>query len=161
MLPDMVQHRHPALGREAADRLEQRIVGPAAGGQLDADHPRVEAAGDLGQRRSGVVGIDRDVGAHPPGLLPLEAEQEVVAVAQVLGRGEVGRRGVAPTAQDGGHVHGNADAIARAQPAGVALPPVGARGSIVQEMRMDVDEHSRYLVSSLRSATYSSRPGGV
>ena len=50
MLPDVVQHRDAALLGRPADRVEQRIVGAAAGRELDADHPRVEAARDLGER---------------------------------------------------------------------------------------------------------------
>ena len=40
VLPDVVQDRDAALGRQPADRVEQRIVGATAGGQLDADHAR-------------------------------------------------------------------------------------------------------------------------
>ena len=34
------------------------------------------------------------------------------------------------------------DPLTRAQPAGIAFPPVGARSLIVQKVRVDVDEHS-------------------
>jgi hypothetical protein len=43
-------------------------------------------------------------------------------------------------------VGGDADALARTQPAGVTLPPVGAWGSVVQEVGVDVDEHALRLV---------------
>ena len=148
VLPDVVQHRHAALRREGADRIEQRIVGATARGQLDADHAGVEAAADLRQRVVGVVRIHGDVAADPVGMLPLEPQQVVVAVAQILGRGEVGGRGQPPAPQNRGDVDRDPDALARAEPAGVALAPVGARRAVVEEVRVDVDQH----VVNLRGA---------
>ena len=72
-------------GGAAADGIEQRIVGAPAGRELDADHPRAEAAVDLGQGMVGVVGIDRDVAPDPVGMLTLQGEHRVVAVSQVGG----------------------------------------------------------------------------
>ena len=91
VLPDVVKHGHAPLGGERADRIEQRIVGAPARGELDADHPGIEAPADLGQRVVGVVRVDGHVAADPVGVLALEAQQVVVAVAAVVGRGEVGR----------------------------------------------------------------------
>ena len=91
VLPDMVQDRHPPLGGEAADRVEERVVRPAAGRQLDADHARVETASDLRQRIVGVVGIHRDVAPDATRMLALQVQEAVVAEAAVGGRGEVGR----------------------------------------------------------------------
>jgi hypothetical protein len=38
-------------------------------------------------------------------------------------------------------MHRDPDPLPGSEPAGVAFTPVGARGTIVEEMRVDVDEH--------------------
>jgi hypothetical protein len=143
VLPDVVQDRHAAVGRQAADGIEQRIIGAAAGGQLDADHAGVEAAADLGERLIGVVGIDGDVPADPRRLLPLEGEQGVVGVAQIGNGRKIRWRGQPPAPEDGGDVDGDAHALPRAQTAGVPGLPVRAGGAVVQEVGVHVDEHPR------------------
>ena len=60
----------PPLGGQPADRVEQRIVGPAAGGQLDADHARRRGSGGSPPAACvGVVRIDGDVAADAAGML--------------------------------------------------------------------------------------------
>ncbi len=143
VLPDVVEDGHAALGREPADRIEQRIVRAAARGELDADHSGIQAAVDLRQRGLGVIGVHRHVPADPRGVAALELEQPVVGVAQIGNGREVGGRRGPPTAQDRRHVAGDADPVTRAQPAGVSGLPVGARGAVMEKMRVHVDEHAR------------------
>ncbi len=50
VLPDVVQHRKAACAGEYADGVEQRIVRAAAGEQLHADRPALDAAVDLVER---------------------------------------------------------------------------------------------------------------
>ena len=92
VLPDVVQHRDAPLGRHLADRIEQRIGGPAACGELDADHAGIEAALELGLGVGAKVGIDDAVAADAGRVSPLQREQAVVAVLDVGGRGKVDRR---------------------------------------------------------------------
>ena len=105
--------------------------------------PASRQRSDLGQRLVGVVGIDRDVAPDPVGMLALEGEHRVVAVAQVGERRKIRGRGLPPAPENGGDVGGDAHALPRTQPAGVPLPPVGARGAVVQEVRVNVDQHAR------------------
>ena len=78
--------RPASFAGNAADRIEQRIVGPAAGRELDTDHPGVETAGELRQSVACEVGIDDGVAPNTRRIGTLKLEQEVVAVFDV-GRG--------------------------------------------------------------------------
>ena len=93
VLPHVLQDRDAQLARQRADRVEQRIGGAATGRQLDADHAIGNATPDLGLGVRRVVGVHADVAADAVGMRILQREQRVVAVGQVVGRGEVhGRR---------------------------------------------------------------------
>src|SRR5256886_11580694 len=71
----------------------------------------------------------------------LQADESVIAVLQI-GRGrKVGRRRPAKTPEDRGDVGRDADALTSAEPAGVALAPIGAERAVVIKMRVDVDQH--------------------
>ena len=107
-LPYVMKDRNAALRGQPADRIHQRIVGAPAGGELDPDHARVQAAPDLRDRLGREVRIDRHVAADALGVLPLEREHRVVAVAEVGRRREVRGRRVSPAAEDGRDVRGDA-----------------------------------------------------
>ena len=87
------------------------------------------------------VDDDDGVAADTGSVLPLERQEEAVAVLDVAGRGKVDGRGGAPAAEDRGDMDRNTDALPGSQPAGIAFSPVGAGGAIVQEMGVNVDEH--------------------
>ena len=76
-------------------------------------------------------------------MVALIGEQKVVGVAQVGDGRKVGGRGAPPTPQDRGDMNRDAHALARTEPAGIALSPVGTRGAVVQEVRVNVDQHPR------------------
>jgi hypothetical protein len=141
VLPDVVQDGHPAPGGYLADGIEQRIVGSPAGGELDPDHAGIEAAPQLGIRVGGKVRIYNAIAPNPSGIRPLETEQEIVAVLRVGRGGEVDRGGETPATENRRYVHRNPDAVPGPQTAGIPLLPVGARRTVVQEVRVDVDEH--------------------
>src|SRR5258705_396621 len=141
VLPDVLQDRDAMLARRRAHRIEQRVVGAAAGGEFDADHAGREAAIDLGAGVRGVVGVDAHVAADAVGVRALQDEERIVPVRDVGGRREVDRRRPPPAAEDRRHVGCDPDHVARGQTTGVALPPVGARGAIVVKVGVDVDEH--------------------
>ena len=69
-------------------------------------------------------------------MLALEVQQAIVAEPAIGGRGE-DRRRVCATYQDRGDVGGRSRRAP--QPAGVPFPPVGARRTADEEIRMDVD----------------------
>ena len=142
VLPHMVQHRHAALARDFADRIEQRIGGPPARGQLDPDQPCVETPPDLAPGVRRVVRVDGDVAADAVRVLARQGEQGIVAVREVRGGRKVGRGRAAPAPQDGRHVDGDPDLVPRGEAAGVALAPVRAGGAVMIEVGVDIDEHA-------------------
>ena len=92
---DKKGHPFRNLGRQHfkvfEDRIEQDIVGPTAGRELDPDHAGGQPMIDLGQSMLGVVGVDADVAKDAAGVFSLETEQRLVPRGDI-GRGrEVGR----------------------------------------------------------------------
>ena len=83
MLPHVVQHGDSPLLGERANRVQQGIVGPAARGELDADHSRVETAPDFRARVRRVVRIDADVATDRIGMLALQREERVVSCCDI------------------------------------------------------------------------------
>ncbi|PYO89330.1 MAG: hypothetical protein DMD58_09760 [Gemmatimonadetes bacterium] len=145
VLPDVLQHRHAALPGQSGNRIEQRVIGPAARRQLDSDHPCVEAAHDLGAGVRAIVRIHADVAANAVGVGALQGQQGIVPGCDIAGRGEIGRGREAETAQDRGHMHRNTDLGARCDPALIALAPVGPGRPLVVKMSVDVDKHCHNL----------------
>ena len=140
MLPDVVQDWKPAPARLGADRIEQRIIGPAARQELDADRPARRAPIDLVQRVIGVIRVHGHEHPHAIRLAFPEREHGVVAERHVGRRGEIGRRREAPRAENRRHVIGHADALAGAEPGSVHRGPIGAAGVRVMKVRVGVDQ---------------------
>jgi hypothetical protein len=61
MLPDVVEDREPSFLSDLGDRIEEGVVSPTAGGQLDPDRAPGSAALDLLHRMIRVVRVDHDV----------------------------------------------------------------------------------------------------
>ena len=140
VLPDVVEDGEAVPRGRLDDRVEQRIVGAAAGGELDADRAELRASRDLGERVRGVVGIHHHVASHARRLATLDGEHRVVTHRHVGGRWEIRGRGEAEAAEDGGDVDVDADPLSSAQPRRVARLPILAAAARMQEVRVDVDQ---------------------
>src|SRR5712671_301761 len=145
VLPDVLEHWDAALLRQRGNRIEQRIVRPAARRELDPDHPRVEAPYDLGAGVGAVIRVDAHVAANAVGMGSLRREECIVPGCDIARRGKVGGRREAKTAQYRGDVHRNTDLAARCEPALIALAPVGAGRPLMVKMSVDVDKHCHNL----------------
>jgi hypothetical protein len=160
VLPDVMENREPTLGRELGDRVEQRIVGAAAGKQLDTDRTARRAALDLGQRMSGVIRIDRRVHPNERLLARRDLEHRVVSENDVVRRRKVRRRSMTVGTEHRRDMPRYADPLTSPEPRSVDLAPVGTSCFRMIEVRVNVDEwlsaresaHS-LPCSSSRSAT--------
>jgi hypothetical protein len=131
VLPDVVEYRHSTTRRHLADWIQQWIVRPAAGGELDADHASIEAPPELGLGVRTKVRVDHAVAANAIRMGVLKAQEAVVTVLDVSRRWKVDRRGESPASQNGSDVDRNPNPLARAQPAGISFLPVAARRTVV------------------------------
>jgi len=76
VLPDVLQHGNTALTRQHTNRIEQWIVRPPACRQLNADHPRIEAAHNFRACVRRIVRIDAHVSADRIGMFRAAARGE-------------------------------------------------------------------------------------
>jgi len=83
MLPDVVEDRRPVLLRQLSHTIDQRIVGAAAGGELDPDHAGGNPEPDLPFGVRSEVRVDGDIAANAIGMLALEGAQCVVRVSEI------------------------------------------------------------------------------
>jgi Arc/MetJ family transcription regulator len=144
-----MQYGHSAGRGDFADRIEQRIVRSTAGGELDADHTRIQASLKLSAGVRTEVRIDDAVPADTIRLGALKTQKAVVAVLDVCGRWKVDRRGESPASQDRSDVDRDADSLARPQPTGISFLPVATGRTVVQKMGVYVDQRP-YVSSSSR-----------
>jgi hypothetical protein len=131
VLPDVMQYRHSAVRSHFADRIQQRVVRPAAGRELDADHASIEAALELRLSVRTKIRIDDAIAADAIRMSALKAQEEAVAVFDVDGRRKIDGRGESPASQYRGDVDRDADSLARPQAAGISLLPVAPGRTVV------------------------------